>query len=190
MSETLAQRFEAMIPRLETERLILRGPRPSDFEAYATYQESERSVFTGGPMDRNLAWRAFCAIPGHWIQRGYGVFVLELKETGEPIGTSGPYFPEGWPEPEIAWTIWSAGHEGQGLANEAARAGRAYAYDMLGWPGAISMILVGNTRSEELAERLGCTREGGFVHAQFGPTSIWRHPAPGDLADGGLEAYA
>ena len=56
--------------------------------------------------------------------------------------------------------------------------------------GCLENTMVGNDRSDGLAERLGCVRDGGFVHAQFGPATIWRHPAPGDLADGGMEAYA
>ena len=183
----LAQTFAAALPRLETPRLILRAPEPADFEAYAAYQASDRSRFTGGPLERNLAWRAFGHVVGHWVLRGYGVFVLEEKTTGRAIGTAGPWFPEGWPEPEIAWTLWQA--EGQGYAAEAALAARAWAFEALGWPGAISLILDGNARSEALAARLGCIREAGFAHAQFGATSIWRHPAA-DAQGAGMEAYA
>lgn len=187
---SLAARFDALIPRLETPRLILRGHRPADFEPYAAYCASDRSTGTGGPLDRNLAWRGFCHMTGHWVHRGYGFFVLEDKATGTPLGTCGPYFPEGWPEPEIGWTIWSAAAEGKGLAHEAALAARGFAYDVLGWSTAISLIALGNTRSEALAQRMGCTRDGSFTHAQFGASSIWRHPSPSDLADGGMEAYA
>ncbi|MCB1390499.1 MAG: GNAT family N-acetyltransferase [Rhodobacteraceae bacterium] len=186
---TLAASFEALLPRLETPRLVLRAPRPADFDAFAAYQASDRSRFTGGPMDRLSAWRAFGHTAGHWVLRGYGVLVLERRDTGAAVGTAGPWFPEGWPEPEIAWTLWDAAAEGQGLATEAALAARAWAYEALGWTTAISMILNGNTRSEALARKLGCTRESGFRHAQFGPASVWRHPAP-DTQGAGMEAYS
>ncbi len=187
---TLAERFDALIPRLETARLILRGMRPDDFEPFAAYSASDRAKGTGGPIDRALAWRAFCGMTGHWVHRGYGFFVIEEKATGKPIGHAGPWFPEGWPEREIGWAIWNADAEGKGFAHEAALAGRAYAYDGLGWDTAISLILDGNDRSAALAKRLGCTRDGTYTHPQYGATSIWRHPAPADLADGGMEAYA
>jgi len=187
---TLAERFEGLTPRLETARLVLRGVRPADFEAFAAYQLSERSKYTGGPLDRNQAWRAFGHLIGHWVLRGYSVFVIEEKATGRAIGTAGPWYPEGWPEREIGWTIWSADTEGKGLAFEAAQAARAYAYDVLAWNTAISLVLDGNTRSEALAQRMGCTLDGSFTHAQFGLTSIWRHPAPDELSDAGMEAYA
>lgn len=187
MTRTLAQAFDTLVPRLETPRLVLRAPQAADFDAFAAYRAGERTRFTGGPMDRNLAWRAFGHMVGHWVLRGYGVFVLEDKASGAAIGTAGPFFPEGWPEPEIAWTLWQG--EGQGLATEAALAARAWAYETLGWTTAISMILDGNTRSQALAARLGCVREGTFFHAQFGATEIWRHPAA-DTQGAGAEAYA
>ena len=186
---SIAQVFEAAVAPLETPRLILRAPRLSDFDAFAAYQASERSRFTGGPLERNLAWRSFGHVIGHWVLRGYGIFVIEEKATGRAIGTTGPWFPEGWPEPEIAWTLWSADIEGKGYAAEAALAGRAHAYETLGWKAPISMILDGNTRSEALATKLGCLRESGFIHAQFGPCSVWRHPAA-DEQGAGMEAYA
>lgn len=178
------------IPVLETARLRLRAPATADFELFADYFTSERSRFTGGPQDRNLAWRAFCHLTGHWVHRGYGFFVLEEKATGAALGTSGPYYPEGWPEPEIGWTLWHSQAEGKGYAREAALATRAFAYQVLGWTTAISMIVAGNTRSEELARRLGCVLESEFEHQQFGRSAIWRHPDPETLVDGGIEAYA
>jgi RimJ/RimL family protein N-acetyltransferase len=184
---TLADTFAAAVPVLETPRLILRAPRLADFDGFAGYLASDRSRFTGGPVDRNQAWRAFGHLIGHWVLRGYGVFVIEDRATGQAIGTSGPWFPEGWPEPEIAWTLWQG--EGRGLAAEAALATRAHAYEVLGWTTAISLILNGNQRSEALAFRLGCVPDGGFTHAQFGATTIWRHPSP-DAQGAGMEAYA
>jgi RimJ/RimL family protein N-acetyltransferase len=178
------------VPVLETERLILRAPELGDFDTMAEFAQSDRSRFVGGPGPRGLTWRAFCAITGHWVMRGFSMFVFADKSTGKPLGASGPWFPEGWPEPEIGWSIWAAQAEGKGLAFEAATATRAFAYDVLGWPTAISLIHVDNTRSAALARRMGCTPDGIFVHQQFGESTIWRHPAPDALADGGMGAYA
>lgn len=167
------------IPTLETARLILRAPKTSDFDAYAAFAASPRAQFVGGVVDRALAWRGFCHMTGHWLHRGYSVFVMADKVTDEPLGTAGPWFPEGWPEPEIGWSIWSPAAEGQGLAHEAALATRDYAYETLGWTTAISLILDGNTRSMALARRMGCTEDGMFTHAQFGKSHIFRHPPRG-----------
>lgn len=168
----------AGVPRIETERLILRGPEARDFEPFAAYFASERSRHTGGPQPREMAWRGFGHLVGHWALRGYGPFVIETRE-GRVLGSAGPYFPEGWPEPEIAWTLWDPWAEGRGFAREAALAARRHAYAALGWPTVISMIDPANTRSAALAERLGCRLDGQFQHERFGLCDIWRHPAPG-----------
>lgn len=176
-------------PVLETGRLRLRAPMPGDFEALATFYASDRSAFTGGPKSRDEAWRTFCVFTGHWVLRGFGMFVLTLRDTGDPVGLAGPWFPEGWPEPEIGWRVFD-GAEGRGLAFEAAMAARAYAYDVLGWTTAISVIDTANARSEALARRLGCVPEAPYVREGWGETRIWRHPGPENLAEGGMEAYA
>jgi RimJ/RimL family protein N-acetyltransferase len=178
------------VPVLETERLRLRGLQASDFNTFAAFAASPRAGFVGGPNGRTLAWRGFCSMTGHWVHRGYGVFVFCDKVTDAPLGTTGPWYPEGWPEPEIAWTVWSPEAEGKGYAHEAATAARAYAYGVLGWATAISLIDPRNTRSAALARRMGCVPDGSFVHEQYGETIIWRHPSADALADGGMEAYA
>lgn len=170
------------IPVIETTNLRLRGPKTADFEMFAAFMASPRCTYVGGPLTRALAWRSFCHLTGHWLHRGYSAFILADKSTDAALGMSGPWFPEGWPEPEIGWSIWAPEAEGRGLAHEAALAGRAYAYNTLGWKTAISLIVNGNTRSQALAERMGCVRDGSFIHETFGASQIWRHPAPESLS--------
>ncbi|MDD7972038.1 GNAT family N-acetyltransferase [Roseinatronobacter alkalisoli] len=164
-------------PQLQTERLILRAPCAQDFPVFAAYFMSERAQFTGGQPDRILAWNRFCVTLGHWVMRGYGVFAIVRRDTGAVIGAAGPFFPEGWPEPEIAWQLWDGHAEGNGFAYEAALATRTHVYADLGWKTAVSLIAPENQRSAALAQRLGCTLEGAHPHPHFGPLDIWRHPA-------------
>jgi RimJ/RimL family protein N-acetyltransferase len=166
------------VPVLETQRLILRAPEPADFEPYARYFESPRARFTGGPLTRELAFRSFGHMVGHWIIRGFGFFVTCLREGAQPIGMVGCHFPEGWPEREIGWAMWDPQWEGRGLAHEAALKVREFAYHTLNWPTAISLIDPQNARSEALAKAMGCTPDGSFRHERFGESRIWRHPAP------------
>lgn len=177
-------------PVLETERLRLRPPRPADFEAWAAYKATERAHYTGGVQDRALAWRGWCAILGHWMVRGYGMFVLTRHGEEAALGLVGPWFPEGWPGQEIGWMLFDGALEGRGLAQEAALATRTHAYEVLGWPTAISLIAPGNAPSEALARRLGCVAEPLVEVANLGPLRVWRHPGPEALAEGGMEAYA
>jgi len=142
---------------LETKRLILRPIDPErDFEPWARSMADERTVrFTGGQtMDRALAWRHMASLIGHWSIRGYGFFSVESRETGEWVGRVGPWYPEGWPAPEVGWTI-APEHWGKGYATEAGRAAIDYVFDTLGWQRVVHVILQGNVRSAAVARNLG-----------------------------------
>ena len=169
------------IPEITTDRLRLRGPKTSDFEVMAAFLASPRSAFVGGPVSRAQAWRSFGHLTGHWLHRGYSMFILADKTTDAALGMAGPWFPEGWPEPELGWSLWDASRRRQRPRHEAALAARAYAYTTLGWKTAISLIADDNLRCQALARRMGCTRDGSFTHETFGSSQIWRHPAPESL---------
>ncbi len=161
------------VPTLETERLILRGVVEADFPAYADFFADEHSTFYGGPVERWEAWRKFATFSGHWVLRGYGPFALEDKATGAFIGVAGPWFPEGWPEPEITWALM-LGQTGKGYATEAARRALAFARDTLGWTTAISLIDAQNGPSIALAKRLGAAYERDVVFS-FATLGVYRH---------------
>ena len=165
------------IPTLETERLRLRAPMQSDFEAYATFRASERARILGGPNDRTEAFHMFCGLVGHWHLRGYGRWIVADRVTDEPLGVVGLFYPEDWPEPEIGWSVFENA-EGRGIAYEAAVASRKYAYETLGWNNAVSLIAPGNTRSEALAERMGARIDGQVPNPLYGVMNMWRHLGP------------
>lgn len=170
-----------MIPTLQTERLTLRAPSWDDFEAYAAFRGSDRAKMLGGPFSRAQAFGQLAEIIGHWTLRGYGRWMVADRQTDEAMGIVGLLYPEGWPEPEIAWSVFAAA-EGRGIAYEAALAARAYAYGTLGWTTAVSLVDPANTRSVALAKRMGCVDGESFEHATHGLMHIWRHPAPEALA--------
>lgn len=165
------------IPTLTTGRLTLRAAMPSDFEDFAAFRMSERARGVGGPYTRTEAYYQFCELIGHWHIRGYGRWMVADRETDAPYGVVGLFFPEDWPEPEIAWALFEGG-EGRGIAAEAAVAARTYAYDTLGWSTLISCVMPDNVRSIALAERLGAVPDGVFPHPELGPLVMYRHPAP------------
>ncbi len=169
-----------VIPTVTTPRLCLRAPRFSDFDAYAEFRCSDRAKMLGGPFTRTQAFDQLAEIIGHWHLRGYGRWLVADNTTDEPLGIVGLYFPHDWPEPEIAWSVFARG-EGRGIAAEAAKTSRNYAYETLGWSTAISLIDPENTRSIKLAQRLGATYDKIYKHPDMGDMHIWRHPAPEDL---------
>lgn len=144
-------------PELETERLKLRQFRESDLDAYAPMladAETMRYIGTGEVMDRGEAWRSIAGILGHWQMRGYGLWALELKSSGEFVGRAGFLNPEGWPGFELGWML-ARPHWGRGYAIEAARRAMTYAFDELGRDRVISLIRPANQRSIRVAEALG-----------------------------------
>ena len=146
-------------PRLETERLILRGPEAKDFALVADfYADADRSWGFGGPQNRTEAWRWFASMIGHWALRDFGFWMVDTKD-GETVGMVGLWAPEGWPEPELGWVMFCNG-EGKGYALEAAFAARSVA----------------------LAERLGARLEREYQNVTHGTEMVYRHPGPAEVA--------
>lgn len=169
-----------MIPTLQTDRLTLRAPTEADFPPFRDFYAGARSQFVGGPLTAEQSWRMLAMEIGHWWLKGFGRFVVAEKSTGTPVGLVGPFFPHGWPEPELGWDLFD-GHEGKGYATEAAAATRDWAYETLGWTTAISLVKPANLASARLAERLGAVLDGDFTHERHGLMQVWRHPAPAAL---------
>ena len=170
-------------PVLETERLILRAPRHGDYDHWEPFALSERAQYIGGPYARKQAWRGFGHAIGHWVMRGWGSFVFTFKDDDRPLGMTGPWYPVGWPEKELGWTLWHADLEGTGIVFEAAARARDYAFHDLGWDTAVSYVDAPNKRSIALAERLGAVRDPDAQIMELdddGPdVLVYRHPYPG-----------
>jgi RimJ/RimL family protein N-acetyltransferase len=161
------------IPRIETERLLLRGQRLGDFDAFAALWASDRARYIGGPVDRQRAWTTFAADLGQWALRGFGMWSVEARAGGALCGWVGLYQPDHYRDPELGWTLLAEA-EGRGIAAEAARAARGFARD-LGIRRLVSFIDARNVPSIRLAERLGAARE--FTgEGPRGPFHAYVHP--------------
>lgn len=146
---------------METERLLLRQFREQDFEAYFqlfTDPEVRRFVGGGAEPTREEVWRHMAMVAGIWSIRGYGQWAIEEKASGELLGRSGVWFPEGFPEIEVGWLIrrerW-----GSGFATEAGGEALRQAFALLGVTHVISLIDPDNFASRRVAEKLGGTIE-------------------------------
>jgi RimJ/RimL family protein N-acetyltransferase len=175
---------KANIPVLETKRLSLRAPEAEDYPDFKATFSSYRSRFMGGPLNGYEAWMLYAAEIGHWEIRGYGMWMIHLKDTDETVGMAGGWFPAKWPEREIAWIIWpDQGGKGYGL--EATTRVRKYFYNELGWETAVSYIDPKNLDSIRLAERLGAEKDHGAPTVD-GNDAVYRHPSPSQLRDSQL----
>lgn len=148
-----------MIPRLETQRLLLREWRDSDLDAFAEfYGDAEvMRYLSGEPIARNDAWRSMASAAGHWVLRGYGLWVVERKSDAAVIGRVGLINPEGWPGLEVGWMLGRR-YWGHGYATEAAQASLNYAFLTQPVDRMISVIDPRNAASQAVAQRLGETK--------------------------------
>jgi RimJ/RimL family protein N-acetyltransferase len=173
--------------QLETERLVLRVPRPDDVDAFLEFvADAETMRWLGSePGGRDAAAEHVERWLARWERNGVGYFVVLLD--GRAIGrvglnvwdlaagdTSTYDAAGGRAESELAWGLASR-YWGRGYATEAARAVRDWAYRERGLERLISMIEPANLRSARVAERLGAQVEAR-VDSVYGPMDVWVHP--------------
>ncbi len=167
------------IPTLRTDRLVLRAFRATDLDALAAMQanvEVRRFLSGGSLLSREETWTLMERVLGQWSLRGYGLFAVEVD--GRCAGWAGILKPLDWPEPELAYSLdqpfW-----GRGVASEAARAARDWAFATHGFARLASFIRPGNARSIRVAEKLGAVREG-MLELHGSPAEWWVHRPPTD----------
>ncbi|WP_372016934.1 GNAT family N-acetyltransferase [Pseudoxanthomonas sp. 10H] len=96
-----------------------------------------------------------------YARHGLGMYAVEPREGGPPIGMCGLVVREGLPDPDIGFAFLPSFY-GQGLAFEAARAVLGHARAALALPRVLAIVSPGNTRSIALLRRLGL-RDAGTV---------------------------
>jgi RimJ/RimL family protein N-acetyltransferase len=121
--------------------------------------------------DTFVGWRNAAIMAGHWALHGFGMFVVEEKQTGRFAGRVGPWSPAGWPGFEVGWGI-ASGFRGKGYAVEAARASIDWVFARFEIERIVHTIRPENVASQNVARRLGATIEGEvelFGHV----TDLW-----------------
>lgn len=85
---------------------------------------------------------------------GFGMWVMERKGTGEPVGTCGLIRRESLDDVDIGFAMLPQ-HRGRGFALEASRAVLEYAWNVIGLTRVIAIVSPGNAKSIRLLETIG-----------------------------------
>jgi RimJ/RimL family protein N-acetyltransferase len=147
------------INSIETERLILRVWRDSDYAPFAALN-ADPEVMRHFPwlLTRAESDEVADRIVSRMAEHGWGWYAAEVKG-GEPfigfVGLNVPSYeiPCG-PCVEIGWRLARSAW-GKGYATEAARAALAFGFETLNLTEIVSFTVVANARSRAVMERLG-----------------------------------
>lgn len=94
-----------------------------------------------------------------YAAHGYGMWKVELRDTGEAIGLCGLLNRPTLPAPDVGYA-YLPGHAGRGLATEAAAAVLRHGLDVLGLPRILAIVAPGNQASIRVLEKIGMRSEG------------------------------
>jgi len=159
------------VPRLRTERLLLREHRPDDLDPYAAlWGDADVVRYIGGkPLERQDCWQRILRFRGMWSALGFGFWIIEDSASGKLIGECGVMDAKRAIAPsldgtlEAGWALLPSTH-GRGLAHEAMKA-------VLAWTDAefpalpqSCIIAEGNAASMRLAGHLGFQESGRGDH--------------------------
>jgi len=98
-------------------------------------------------------------VRGQYRLLGFGMYLVQRKEDGTPVGTCGLVKRDFLDCPDLGFAFLPE-HEGQGYAAEAARAVMAIAASRWGMVQLYGITKLDNHRSVRLLDRLGFRREG------------------------------
>ncbi len=146
---------------LTTERLRLRPIGRDDLDSLAIlYGDPQVMKFSLGLLDREQAGKKLDGILALMAERGWDSFVIELLGDDRFAGIVGlaPQEVDGVEEIELGYRLMPE-FWGRGLATEAARATRDYAFETLSLPRIISIIEPENIGSIRVAEKTGLSFE-------------------------------
>ncbi|MCR4316972.1 MAG: GNAT family N-acetyltransferase [Planctomycetes bacterium] len=149
---------------LETERLILRQWRDSDYDEWARLC-GDQDVMRYFPktLTREESDAAATRFRGLIAERGWGIFAAEVKGGAEFIGFIGLHMTNpALPFPtqvEVGWRLLKE-HWGNGYATEGARESLRFAFEELALDEVLSFTAIVNERSWKVMERIGMTKAG------------------------------
>ncbi|MBX9669497.1 MAG: GNAT family N-acetyltransferase [Candidatus Obscuribacterales bacterium] len=157
-----------IIAGLETERLLLRRWRLSDAIPFATLNADPAVMrYFPRPLSTDESKSFIAGTEAHFEREGFGLWAVELRETGEFIGFVGlsiPRFQAHFtPCVEIGWRLAPV-HWGKGYAPEGAIEVLRDAFLRVKLPEVVSFTASSNQKSIRVMEKIGMSHSGVFGH--------------------------
>lgn len=149
---------------LETRRLVIRSftqqDAPALHERVFGDPEVMRFIPRGASPSVERTRASIERFMAHERAHGFGLWAVELKETGELIGDTGLFLVEGTgPEVEVAYHYGKAWW-GKGYATEAAAAAMAFGFRECGLTDIIAICFPENIASRRVMEKAGMSYAG------------------------------
>jgi RimJ/RimL family protein N-acetyltransferase len=156
---------------IETKRLVLRRWRDADRKPFAQLNADPQTlVFFPSTLTRAESDALVDRIEARFEVHGYGLWALEIRETGQFIGFTGlapmPDDVPGAGGTEIGWRLARPAWH-RGYATEAAIAARDVAFTGADLAELWSMTAVLNTPSQAVMRRIGMTEAARFEHPRI-----------------------
>lgn len=166
---------------IDTERLLLRRWRRRDRKPFAALN-ADPEVMEHFPsrLTRDQSDAMVDRLEELFKSQGFGLWALEVKQTGEFIGFTGlnqvPFHAHFTPAVEIGWRLARSAW-GHGYATEAARAALAFGFDVVGLEEVVSFTATTNVRSQAVMRRIGMSRDPAddFDHPRVDDDRLRRH---------------
>lgn len=102
-----------------------------------------------------------------YAKHGFGLFAVDLKASGEPIGICGLVKRDGLDDVDVGYAFLER-HWSRGYAVEAAAATVEYGLEKVGLKRVVAITAPDNQGSIRVLERIGLRFEGMIELAQFG----------------------
>lgn len=141
---------------LETQRFVLREMTEEDLDVLYEIQGKEEAAFLEPLCEDKEEQRIKIQeyIRHMYGFYGFGIWMIQEKESGQVIGRAGLQMREGFEEPEIGFALAPA-FRGQGAAQEACRGVLEYAGRELGLEQIRAVVHRENEKSRRLCGKLG-----------------------------------
>lgn len=157
-------------PRLRCRHWVT-GDRAALLAVYGD-ADAMRWVGDGSALSEEDADRWLGITARNYARRGYGMFALEERESGELVGFVGLVHPGDQPEAEVKVAL-SRPWWGQGLATEAVRHLLEVAAARYGLGEAIATVAPANAASQRVLTKAGMTRRADRVEPDGSRTRVF-----------------